>query len=264
MLVSSNVTTLAWDLGEAEALLKWKASLQSHSLQSWSLVNDTSSSSKLSSPCRWAGITCNKASHITNINLGNASLEGTLDNFNFASFPYLTHLNLANNSLHGSIPSHIGTIAKLTFLDLSANYFSSILPSSLSNLTRISKFNISLNEITGDIALCFRIFANWTKLTSLQLCDNHFSGNIPSEIGLLTNVNIAHIQDKIEMAHVEPLVSSAEHVPDAPSDSSIYAVPTSAALRTSDPPATSSLHTTVTCSRVGIIKPNPLELHICI
>lgn len=66
------------------------------------------------------------------------------------------------------------------------------------------------------------------------------------------------------MAHVEPLVSSAKHVPDAPSDSSIYAEPTSAAPRTSDPPATSSLHTMVTCSQVGIIKPNLLELRIFI
>ncbi|XP_042503216.1 probable leucine-rich repeat receptor-like protein kinase At1g35710 isoform X2 [Macadamia integrifolia] len=57
--------------GEAEALLKWKANLQNYSaaaLSSWM----TSSVS----PCKWFGISCNRAGSVIELNLPEASLEG--------------------------------------------------------------------------------------------------------------------------------------------------------------------------------------------
>ena len=52
---------------EAEALIKWKHSLPNQPVfNSWVFPN---SSSIHPSPCKWLGITCNKAGNVTQINL---------------------------------------------------------------------------------------------------------------------------------------------------------------------------------------------------
>jgi len=77
--------------GEAMALLGWKATLENQSqslLSSWLGTNH----------CIWPGIGCNKASHVTHVNLTGFGLRGTLSNFSFSSFPFLLHIDLSNNS----------------------------------------------------------------------------------------------------------------------------------------------------------------------
>ncbi|KAJ8615696.1 hypothetical protein MRB53_035068 [Persea americana] len=127
---------------EAEALLNWKGSLfQSQALNSWSLNV---------SLCNWTGITCNGAKEeVTEINLPNYGLQGTLDQLSFSSFQSLVRLDLTNNTLNGTIPSHIGALSRLAYLDLSKNQLLGTLPLSLANLTLISDFNISDNILTG-------------------------------------------------------------------------------------------------------------------
>ena len=89
---------------EAEALLKWKASLDDNHTQS------VLSSWVGSSPCKWLGITCDNSGRVADFSLPHFGLRGTLHSFNFSSFPNPLTLNLSNYSLYGTIPSHISNL----------------------------------------------------------------------------------------------------------------------------------------------------------
>ena len=135
---------------ETEALLKWKNSLHNptnHSLlPSWNLLpshNSTSPSTNsspiYSSCCHWIGIVCNEFGSVTQINLTSSNLKGTLQYFNFSSFPNLLSLDLSDNSLYGSIPSQISNLSRLTHLDLGSNQLSGNIPFEIGMLVSLDQ-----------------------------------------------------------------------------------------------------------------------------
>ncbi|KAL6329480.1 hypothetical protein AAG906_021175 [Vitis piasezkii] len=86
---------------EAVALLTWKTSLDNQTqsfLSSWSGRNSCH---------HWFGVTCHRSGSVSNLDLDNCGLRGTLHNLNFSSLPNLLTLNLYNNSLYGTIPINI-------------------------------------------------------------------------------------------------------------------------------------------------------------
>ena len=106
----------------AEALLKWKASLDNKNqslLSSW--VGDR--------PCKnWVGIACDELElGVTSLNLPSFGLKGTLYNLNFSYFPNLLTIDLSRNSLYGTIPDSIGNLSKLIHLDLAHDNLSGTL-----------------------------------------------------------------------------------------------------------------------------------------
>jgi hypothetical protein len=102
-------------------LLRWKDSLGNQSiLQSW--VAPANANSSTLSPCQWRGITCDDAGNVTQINLPNVGLTGTLQYLDFSSLTNLLRLDLRENQLTGTIPSSIGTLYKLQYLDLATNF----------------------------------------------------------------------------------------------------------------------------------------------
>ncbi|GAY51270.1 hypothetical protein CUMW_132910, partial [Citrus unshiu] len=148
--VSSN------SIEEGHALVKWKASLKVHSrslLHSWFLssVNVT----KIS-PCAWSGIHCNHAGRVVGINLTSMSLNGTLLEFPFSSFPHLAYLVLYNNELFyiilpqitnklsGQIPSEIGLLTHLTVLHISRNQLNGSIPQEVGQLTFLNHLILDL------------------------------------------------------------------------------------------------------------------------
>ncbi|KAF8370185.1 hypothetical protein HHK36_031779 [Tetracentron sinense] len=197
LLVSSaNIaaaSTSSSTVEEAEALLKWKASLEFQTnspLTSWVLTtnNDTNTSSQTkrrSSPCSWVGITCNKTGRISEINLRRAGLKGTLHDFGFVSFPNLVVLDLRNNSLSGTIPTHIGNLSKLTILCMGKNQLRGSIPQEVWNLMNLRILGFSMNLLTGSIP---SNLGNLTNLSLLYLGTNHLSGLIPPEIGNLKSL----------------------------------------------------------------------------
>ncbi|RWR97624.1 MDIS1-interacting receptor like kinase 2-like protein [Cinnamomum micranthum f. kanehirae] len=179
------VISVSWNLlssssSEADALFKWKSTLQSHSLTSWSLTNSTNTS-----PCNWTGISCNDAGKVARISLPNASLQGQLNNFSFSSFPDLLHLDPSSNSLVQIIPTHIMNLSKLAFLDLSSNQISGAIFQELVNLMSLTELNLSDYSLTGSIpsTLC-----NLTMFTHLSLSRNYITGSIPTQIGNLKDL----------------------------------------------------------------------------
>ncbi|KAG8658164.1 hypothetical protein MANES_03G125400v8 [Manihot esculenta] len=162
---------------EADALLRWKASLDNHSqsfLSSWSTT--------AGSHCFWFGIHCNEAGNVSNISLTDSGLKGTLQSFSFPSFPNLVKLNLSNNSFHGNIPSHIGNLSKLNILDFSVNELSGPIPQEFGMLNSLIYVDLSNSFLTGTIPASI---GNLTTLPILYIHMNQLSGSIPQELGMM-------------------------------------------------------------------------------
>nr|GLL30749.1 probable leucine-rich repeat receptor-like protein kinase At1g35710 [Ipomoea trifida] len=175
--------TIASTTTEAEALLKWKTGLSiccglSFPLNSWSLSN-------LTNLCNWRGIVCNGDGAVSQINLPNAHLSGTLHHLNFTSFPSLTGFNISGNYFNGSIPPAIGDLSNLVFLDLSYNEFDGNIPPQIGNLTELQHLDLSVNFISGVIP---HQIGNLRELQYLDLNGNNLSGVIPHQIGNLQKV----------------------------------------------------------------------------
>ncbi|KAI6687750.1 hypothetical protein NL676_024578 [Syzygium grande] len=201
---------------EAQALLKWKSSLQNQnqsisSLSTWTLPpqNATSSNATAASPCDWYGISCNLARSVLGINLTSSNIRGTLDEFPFSSLPYLTYIDMYRNELFGSIPPQVGLLTNLTYLDLSFNQLSGNIPWEIGDLTKLEVLHLISNELNGSIPdeigqlrLLSELalysnqldgslpssLGNLSSLARLYIYNNSFSGSIPHEMGNLTNL----------------------------------------------------------------------------
>ncbi|WZY90238.1 hypothetical protein YC2023_046976 [Brassica napus] len=105
-----------------------------------------------------------------------ACLSGTLKpNSSLFRLHHLRYLDLwQNNFISSSLPSEFGNLNRLEVLYLSNNSFVGQVPSSFNNLSLLSYLSLSLNELTGSFPLV-RIL---TKLSFLDLSNNHFSGSL--------------------------------------------------------------------------------------
>ncbi|PWA81297.1 leucine-rich repeat receptor-like protein kinase family protein [Artemisia annua] len=138
---------------EANALLKWKASLQipnnSQIVSSWTLPQSNSSAP---SPCTsWLGIVCNTDGNINRLNLTMSDLEGTLHQFPFSTLRNLTHFELSLNNFFGPIPPEIGLLSKLVYLDLSVNQLSGPIPPTIGKLSQLTILSLSGNRLNSSI-----------------------------------------------------------------------------------------------------------------
>ncbi|KAK1696110.1 hypothetical protein QYE76_012807 [Lolium multiflorum] len=205
-LLSASASVRANIQREAAALVNWKVSLAGAdgSLASWSLANSTSL-------CRWLHITCDrKAGHIIELDLRDASLDGTLDELDFSAFPHLKELRLVNNGLHGTIPTGIGNLTSLVRLEISSNPYlrgaiphsigqlknlvlmqltflglDGTLPEEVGNLTSLEDLQLNSVTLTGSIPVTMGMLV---KLRSLDLSLNNLTGSIPLEIGNMTKL----------------------------------------------------------------------------
>ncbi|XP_026409468.1 MDIS1-interacting receptor like kinase 2-like [Papaver somniferum] len=173
---------------EAGALIKWKTSLNSHSLTSWSLTNGSTN------PCKWSGIKCGSSNSVVEINLDSSGVDGTLDHFNFSVFPDLVSLNLNLNNLVGDIPTQIGSLPKLTYLDLGSNNFTGKMPSEIGNLVELRVLRLTNNTLTGPIP--YQV-CNLQKLRHLDLSGNFLTNPDPTRskgsMSSLTHLDLNYI-----------------------------------------------------------------------
>ncbi|KAG4940523.1 hypothetical protein JHK87_044394 [Glycine soja] len=168
---------------EANALLKWKASLDNHSqasLSSWIGNN----------PCNWLGIACDVSSSVSNINLTRVGLRGTLQSLNFSLLPNILILNMSYNSLSGSIPPQIDALSNLNTLDLSTNKLFGSIPNTIGNLSKLQYLNLSANGLSGPIP---NEVGNLKSLLTFDIFTNNLSGPIPPSLGNLPHLQSIHI-----------------------------------------------------------------------
>ena len=132
----------------------------------------------------WHGVTTNAAGRVTELDLNDNNLEGTLppELGNLAS---LTSLNLRSNPLTGEIPPELGNLSNLKSLRLYRTGLSGELPRELANLSNLERLWVYSNELSGEIPTWLQ---ELTNLKVLDLDDNNFTGEIPPELANLTQL----------------------------------------------------------------------------
>ncbi|KAE9595172.1 hypothetical protein Lal_00009275 [Lupinus albus] len=184
---TTNETTYSIE-SEANALLKWKSSLENKSqvlLSSWT-------STTTSSVCKWEGILCDKTKSVYSLSLTNYGLKGTLHTLSFSSLPNLLSLDLSNNSFYGTIPPQIGNLTRLSHLNMSYNFLNGSIPQEMWTLRSLYALDLARCNLSGPIPISI---VNLANLSHLDFGNNYLEGYIPIEIGKLSNLvylGIAH------------------------------------------------------------------------
>ena len=133
-------------------------------------------------------------------------LTGTIPTATIAGIGNLKHLCLSHNRLTGNIPKEVGHFNKLETLVLDSNQFSGVIPTEISSLTSLQHMLLYQNKLKGQLPT--EIGHLHSSLLTLNLDDNRFGsidgggseggnkvgGTIPTEIGLLTNLQEFSIQ----------------------------------------------------------------------
>ncbi|KAI8558917.1 hypothetical protein RHMOL_Rhmol04G0133400 [Rhododendron molle] len=190
----SSPDTVSASVEEVNALLKWKRTLQSANtsiLTTWMLNPKNGSSSSASSPCNWFGVSCNAEGRVTQLNLTDSGVNGTLETFSFSSFPNLAYVELSMNQLSGPIPPQISSLP-LVYLDLSTNKFSANIPPEIGLLKNLGTLHFFENQLTGSIP---REIGQLKSLSELDLSTNYLKGPIPSSLGNLSYLVSIYLYD---------------------------------------------------------------------
>lgn len=151
-------------------------------------------------PCLWRAISCSPDSQVTELNLSNAGLIGSLHLSILTALPTLRHLYLQGNSFHaGNLTVNNSTsCTSLQTLDLSSNNLSD--PFMLASCNHLAYLNLSRNSIPGgtilfgpsllhldlsrncisDSSLLNYSLSNCQNLNLLNFSDNKIRGTLAS------------------------------------------------------------------------------------
>lgn len=170
-------------------------------------LNSLSSWNSSLSVCKWVGVSCDKFSHVSKIELSGKNLSGRIPATIF-QLPFVESIDLSDNKLFGEIPSDLSSCLLLKFLNLSNNNFTGQIPRGFRN-PLLETFDLSNNMLSGEIPEDIGLFSglkhldlggnilkggipksitNMTNLEFFTLASNQLSGEIPKELGLLKSL----------------------------------------------------------------------------
>ena len=161
----------------------------------------------------WFGVETNSDGFVTELNLYDNNLTGTLPaqlgnlahlerlrldgNEISGRIPHelgnlsnLSRLDLAGNSLEGSIPSELGALTSLDTLDLFNAGLSGAIPPSLGNLGSVQRLTVGWNQLSGPIPVELGRLAN---ATYMNFSRNELTGTIPPELGDLESIELLSV-----------------------------------------------------------------------
>ncbi|CAL5346284.1 unnamed protein product [Camellia sinensis] len=121
------------------------------------------------------------------LSLAANQLLGNLPSNTGLWLPNLNTLYLGANKLGGVIPDSISNASKLITLDLSENAFMGLIPKALGNLQLLEFLNLAKNNLRSSPKLSFiTSFANCKQLKELGISFNPLNGILPTSIGNLS------------------------------------------------------------------------------
>lgn len=137
-----------------------------------------------SSPCNWAGITCdNITNRVTGVDLSDCNMAGGIFG-NFSALTELSRLDLSRNTVGGFVPEDLGLCRNLRFLNLSHNIILGEL--NLTGLWNLEVLDLSLNRIEGDIGLT--IPQDCSNLVVANISSNNITGEVGGVFGKCWNL----------------------------------------------------------------------------
>lgn len=156
---------------ELQLLLKLKSALATPSttgvFSSWRVGNDK---------CNFTGIVCNSDGFVTEINLSQMGLVGTLPFDSICSLGSLEKIDLGENRFYGKVVDDLRNCTRLKYFNLGFNSFSGTVPD-LSTLSRLEFLNLNNSGFSGIFP--WKSLENMTNLGFLSLGDNFFDVTSP-------------------------------------------------------------------------------------
>ncbi|KAK3404866.1 hypothetical protein EUGRSUZ_K01167 [Eucalyptus grandis] len=195
---------------EAEALLKWKSTLNDHNqslLSSWHGNNS----------CHFGGVTCDDYGFVTHLNLFNLDLRKLLNSLDFSYLTKVVSLDFSSNSIYNPITSSIGNLSKLDYLDFCDNRLSENIPPlniswEIGLLDSFLEVYFGKNNLTGPIPTSL---GNLSSLNILAFFQNQFSRLIPpslGKLGNLTNLNVLNLWGNQFSGSIPPLLGKLDNL----------------------------------------------------
>ncbi|XP_021899959.1 leucine-rich repeat receptor protein kinase MSL1 [Carica papaya] len=131
--------------------------------------------------------TINKLPSLLELHLPGCDIEDSDLDLALVNFTSLRILNMSTNFFRTSFPTWVANLTSLEILDLSLNELTAPIPGSFCNLQILdlsgNEFNITLHEFLGAFNGC-----PTNRLVSLDLRFTKMGGELPQELGLLTNL----------------------------------------------------------------------------
>eukprot|EP01018_Ginkgo_biloba_P027582 Gb_38051 [translate_table: standard] len=144
--------------------------------------------------CNWKGVTCSLGKQrVVSLNL-----TGTIPH-SLSNISTLIALFLQENNLHGRIPVELSVLKQLSILQVRQNQLVGSIPIALSNCTSLWALSLSNNTFTGHIPWdgssatlpSLNAITNCSFLQELRFSSNHLTGVLP--------VSIAHLSTKLSV-----------------------------------------------------------------
>ncbi|PHU16765.1 hypothetical protein BC332_12460 [Capsicum chinense] len=112
-------------------------------------------------------------------------LQGTISS-SLANLSFLSVVNLENNSFHGGISFGLGHLTRLRVIDVRNNQLEGSIPTSLFQHQRVQVISLAFNKLGGEM---------WKGPWFVPLAGNRISGNLPKEIGNLSQISTLTLYD---------------------------------------------------------------------
>ncbi|KAI8615720.1 hypothetical protein BC830DRAFT_265725 [Chytriomyces sp. MP71] len=135
--------------------------------------------------CAIEGIVCQNG-RLVQVNLGYKGLKGVLPEF--SELTELQSFVVPGNALTGVMPDSLASLSKLTTLDIGLNTISGTIPPTLPK--SLMELYVGYNHLTGNIP---SFLGSLNQLQVLYLSNNTFSGGIPTTFGQLAQLSRLHM-----------------------------------------------------------------------
>ncbi|XP_068658142.1 tyrosine-sulfated glycopeptide receptor 1-like [Aristolochia californica] len=126
------------------------------------------------------------ASNLNQVNISYNIFSGPVPSSICANSILIGLLDFSSNEFSGEIPTGLGQCPKLEIFRAGSNNLSGLLPDDFFDISSLKQISLPFNNITGILRNEF--FVKLTNLTTLELNDNGFKGELPTDIGKLSSL----------------------------------------------------------------------------